>query len=87
MPILEVSDDGILHVPSEMLPGGKPHSQYALEYVGKVALLRPAGSDQPVPQQATPAERVEAFERWLNAPRPEAPDLPIEALSRESVYD
>lgn len=84
MAILEVSDDGMLRVPGQMLPGGQPHCQFELEQVGNVTLLRPAG---PAHQQGTPADRAAAFQRWVESPHPPAPDLPAECLCRESLYD
>ena len=85
--ILEVSDDGMLRVPGEMLPGGRPHSQFELEQVGNVTLLRPAGAAGSAQQGGTPAERAAAFQRWVESPHPAAPDLPAECLRRESLYD
>jgi hypothetical protein len=86
MPILEVADDGMLHVPGEMLPGARPHAQFELEHVGNVALLRPARSSEREPYPVTPAARVKAFEHWLESPRPESPDLPADCLRRENLY-
>ena len=87
MAILEVSDDGMLRVPGEMLPGGRPHSQFELEQVGNVTLLRPAGPTGSSHQGATPAERAAAFQRWVESHHPAAPDLPTECLRREKLYD
>ena len=87
MALLEVRDDGMLRVAGDMLPGGRPHSQFELEQVGNVTLLRPAGPAGPAHQEATPAERAAAFQRWIDSPRPAAPDLPAERLRRESLYD
>lgn len=87
MSVLEVGDDGMLHVPATLLPGAGPHSQYELEHMGNMALLRPAASALASPERMTPADRVEAFERWLKSPHPPAPDLPAECLRRENLYD
>lgn len=87
MAILEVGDDGMLRVPGEMLPGGRPHSQFELEQVGNVTLLRPAGSTAGTQHRRTAAERAAAFQRWLESPHPAAPDLPADLLRRESLYD
>jgi hypothetical protein len=72
MPILEVGEDGVLHVPGELLAG---------------APLRPAGAVRPFWRQATPAERAEAFGQWASTSQPDAPDLPDECLRREGLYD
>jgi len=87
MAILEVSDDGMLRVPGEMLPGGRPHSQFELEQVGNVVLLRPADAAGAARSQEAAADRAQAFQRWLESPRPAAPDLPEACLRRESLYD
>jgi hypothetical protein len=87
MPILEVSDDGVLHVPGEFLAGAQPHAQFELDVLGEAVVLRPAGKERPFWRQATPGERAEAFERWASTSLPEAPDLPAEALRREGLYD
>ncbi len=84
---LEVSEDGMLHVPSEMLSGARPHSRFEVDSVGNVTVLRPAGAARPFWRQTTPAERAAAFERWAQSPRPSAPDLPADVLRREGMYD
>jgi hypothetical protein len=87
MSILEVGDDGMLHVPAEMLGGAKPHTAFILEALGEVVVLRPAGDAKPFWESATTEERIEAFEKWANTPRPGVPDVDIEFLSREHIYD
>jgi len=87
MCILEVSDDGVLRVPGELLAGAQPHAQFELDVLGEVMLLRPVGSARPFWQQAAPAERAEAFEQWASASPPDTPDLPAECLRREGLYD
>ena len=86
MPILEVSDDGMLHVPGEFLAGAQPHTQFELERVGPVTLLRPA-SPASASRAGSPAERADAFQRWVDSFHPPAPDLPAECLRRENIYD
>jgi len=87
MPILEVSDDGVLHVPGELLAGAQPHARFELDVLGDVVLLRPAGATSAFWQQATPMERAEAFERWASTSPPDTPDLPAERLRREGIYE
>ncbi len=87
MPILEVSDDGVLRVPGELLPRAQPHAQFELDVLGEVVVLRPAGAERPFWRQATPGQRAEAFEQWASTSPPDAPDLPGEALRREGIYD
>lgn len=87
MPILEVSEDGVLHVPGELLAGAQPHAQFELDVLGEVVVLRPAGAERPFWRQATPGQRADAFEQWANTSLPDAPDLPAESLRRERLYD
>jgi hypothetical protein len=87
MTILEVSDDGMLHVPGEFLTGAHPHAQFELDILGEVTLLRPAGASRPFWQLATPIERAEAFEKWAIASPPDTPDVPAESLRREGLYE
>jgi hypothetical protein len=85
--ILEVSDDGVLHVPGRLLAGAQPHARFELDVVGDMMVLRPLDSSRPFWLRATPAERVEAFERWASTSPPETPDLAPETLRREGLYD
>jgi hypothetical protein len=87
MPVLEVGDDGELHVPGEMLAGAKPHAQFELEVLGEVVVLRPAVTERPFWRKATPSQRADAFHRWASTSLPDAPDLPTESLRREGIYD
>ncbi|MGD0901058.1 MAG: hypothetical protein ABR915_24775 [Thermoguttaceae bacterium] len=87
MPILEVSDDGVLRVPGELLAGARPHAQFELDVLGDLVLLRPAGTTGALWRQATPIERAEAFERWAATSPPDTPDLPAESLRREGIYE
>jgi hypothetical protein len=87
MAILEVSEDGTLHVPAEFLAGAQPHSQYELDVSGKVVTLRPAAEERPFWETATIEERIEAFKRWAESAPPDTPDVPSEALRREAMYD
>jgi len=87
MDILEVSDDGVLHVPAKLLPGGQAHARFELDVVGDVTLLRPAGQEPPFWQRATPAERIAALEHWASTTPLNTPDVPAESLRREGMYD
>ncbi len=87
MSIVEISDDGALHVPAELLAGAKPHAKYELDVCGDTIVLRPAVPEEPHCKYPNPAERAEAFLRWANEPRPPAPDIPLEFLDREHIYD
>ncbi len=87
MPILEVSDDGVLRVPGDLLPRAQPHAKFEVDVLGEVVVLRPAGPERPFWRQASPGQRAEAFEQWASTSRPESRDLPAEALRREGIYD
>jgi hypothetical protein len=87
MPILEVGDDGVLHVPGKFLAGAQPHTQYELDLLGEIAVLRPAADKRPFWRQATPDQRAEAFQQWVSTSPPGVPDVPAEALRREALYD
>ena len=87
MAILEVGDDGMLHVPSELLANAKPHARFESETVGNVIVLRPAGLSQPFWRQATPSQRAAVFRQWAESERTPVPDLPVEYLRREHIYD
>jgi hypothetical protein len=84
---LETNDDGGLHLPPELIGGARPHAKFELDGFGGIWLLRPADRQQPFWQRATPQQRVEAFRRWVDSPRPPAPDLTDESLRRENLYD
>jgi hypothetical protein len=43
-------------------------------------------SEQPFYETATPEEWVREFTKWADSHDPNAPALPIEVVSRESVY-
>jgi hypothetical protein len=87
MPLLEVGDDGDLRVPGKLLSGAEPHSRFELDVQGEVFVLRPAGRAQTGLQHASRGERVEAFEQWVAASPADTPDLPLDCLRRESIYD
>ena len=87
MPILEVGDDGVLHVPGDLLAGAQAHAQFELDVLGEVIVLRPAGKERPFWRTAAPSERADAFEQWASTSLPDTPDLPAEVLRREGIYD
>jgi hypothetical protein len=84
---LETNDDGGLHLPPELIGRVRPHVKFELEVLGDILLLRPADRERPFWRHATSQQRAETFQRWVNAPRPPAPDLADESLRRENLYD
>jgi hypothetical protein len=85
--VVEVNEDGALYLPAELIGHAEPHTRFVVEPQGEALLLRPEAESQPFWATATPMERVERFLEWANQERPEAPVLPLEALSRESIYE
>ena len=84
---LETNDDGALHLPPELIGRVRPHAKFELDILGDILVLRPADQDRPFWQRATSQQRAEAFQHWVDSPRPPAPDLADESLRRENFYD
>jgi hypothetical protein len=85
--ILEINQQGVLQIPSEMLPDSQPHTRYQVEVQGEILILRPE-QNQPLWQTATPEQRVARFREWVTqAKRPVSPTLSDEATSRETIYN
>ena len=87
MAILEANDEGGLYLPPEAMGDAQPHMKFWLEKTGGMLVLVPESEEGPSWQQATPEEWVRSFRQWAEAPRPAAPEIPIEALRRENLYD
>jgi hypothetical protein len=86
MSIVEIGDDGALHVPASFLTGAQPRTKHKLDVYGDTIILRRADTEMPLWEIADPVERAEAFRRWANQPRPPAPDIALEYLGREYIY-
>jgi hypothetical protein len=87
MSIVEIGDDGALHVPADLLAGARPHAKFVLDVKGELIVLRPAESIEPIWENPDPTQRAEEFRRYAELPRPSAPDIPLEYLDREHLYD
>ena len=87
MAMLEANDDGVLQLPPEAIGGAKPHAKFELEMVGDVFVLRPADKTPLFWQRATTEEWIKAFMEWAETPRPPAPEISLESLRRENMYD
>lgn len=87
MAILEANDEGGLYLPPEVIGETKPHMRFRLEKTAGMLVLVAEGEEAPFWQRATPEEWVRSFRQWANAPRPAAPEIPIEAFRRENLYD
>ena len=84
--IVEVDEQGGLHLPPEVLSHAKPRTRYVVEAQGETLILRPAEKSPPFWATATPEERAEDLRRWV-ASHKTGPNLPDEALRREQMYD
>lgn len=87
MATLETNDEGGLNLPAELLGAVKPHAKFELEKLGDMLILRPADQERPFWQRTNKKEWLEEFQKWTEAPRPPVPDISLESLRRENMYD
>ena len=87
MKMLEANDEGGLHLPAELIGEAKPHAKFELEIFGDILLLRPADKKQPFWQRSNKKQWLKEFKQWAEAPRPTTPDISLEYLRRENMYD
>ncbi len=87
MSVVEHGDEGALHVPADSLPTEEPRIEYVLDDYNGLTVLRPADNPEPIWKNPDPAKRAESFRRFAALPRPPAPDIPLEFLDREHIYD
>jgi len=95
--IVEVDEQGTIHLPRELLGDTPLPARYILEAQGDVLTLRKLDESfnremLDMPHSAwfdrTPAERAAAIHDWIaSLPRREGPPIPDEALRRENLYD
>lgn len=84
--IVEVNEDGALTLPPDVIGNHKPHARFVVESVGETLTLRPEMT-LPTPEEGLSLEeRLERFNRWVESHK-DGPNLPLEALSRESIYE
>lgn len=83
--IIELNEEGALYLPAEVLTQVKPYRRFVLEVHNGTLLLRPETTEQPFWATATPEEWVQHFQQWV-ARHNTGPNLPQEAVSRESIY-
>jgi hypothetical protein len=84
--ILEVNEDGALTLPPEAIGNAKPHARFVVESQGEALTLRPEKGDQSSTSDDSVQEWIESFNRWVESHK-DGPNLPLEALSRESIYE
>ncbi len=87
MAIVERGDDGGLYVPSELLRQFQPHAAFEIQTQADSLVLRAVDRGRAFWHGATTAQRVKAIQDWAEAERPPAPDLTIEMMSRETIYE
>jgi hypothetical protein len=84
--IVEVTEEGAIQLPPEMLEKVKPHTRFVVEMQNGTLILRPETKAQPFWATATPEERAQDLRRWVESHK-DGPNLPLEAVSRETIYD
>jgi hypothetical protein len=85
--ILEVSEEGVLRLPPELIHQIKLYSRYRLEIQDDTLILYPQ-SDQPLWTVSSPEQRAAQLRQWANGiERPSAPPLSDDALKRDAMYD
>ncbi len=84
--IIEVDENGTLHLPASLLPEAGPHARYRIEVDEKHLVLSREDISQPLWKTATPDEWAAGFLEWADSHTPGA-GLSDEAVSRDSIYD
>lgn len=84
--VVEVNEDGALYLPAELIGHAEPHTRFVVESQGEDLLLRLEPESKPFWATATIEEWVKSFEEWVSSHK-NGPNLPDEALSRESIYE
>jgi len=84
--VVELTDDGTIHLPTEVLEQVKPHRRFVVRVVNGGLVLHPEDKKLPFWATATPEEWVKDFRQWV-ASHKDGPGLSDEAVSRESMYD
>ena len=84
--VVEINEEGVLSLPAEVLEQVKPHKRFVVEVHNGTLVLHPESEPLPFWATATPEEWVKSFREWV-ASHKEGPGLPLEALSRETIYD
>ncbi|MFB2924064.1 MULTISPECIES: hypothetical protein [Aerosakkonema] len=85
-PIVEISENGALYLPREILEAIEPNKRFVVEVNNKRLILYPEKEDKPFWATATLKERAERLIQWAESHK-DGPNLPDAALSRENMYD
>ena len=86
--IIEADVNGVIVLSPELGTTIKPHVRYSLEEENGDLKLKLKVTEEATPfwATATPEERVADFRQWV-ASHTDGPNLPAEALRRESIYE
>jgi hypothetical protein len=84
--IVELDENGELHLPPTMLPGATPHARYQVEVRERQVVISPENGGEFFWQKANPRERAADILQWAASHR-HGPGLPDEAVNRENIYD
>ena len=87
MAIVERADDGGLYVPPDLLRQFQPHAMFEIQTMADSLVLRAIDRGGAFWRRSTTAQRVKAIQEWAEAERPSAPDLTLQMMSRESIYE
>jgi len=84
--VVEINEEGAITLPAEVLEQVKPHKRFVVEVHNGALVLHPEAESLPFWATATPEERAKDLRQWV-ASHKGGPGLPLEALSRETMYD
>jgi hypothetical protein len=87
MAMLEANDDGGLNLPAELIGAVKPHTKFEFEILGDTFVLRPADKDRPFWERASRKEWLDEFHKRAEAIGRPTPDISLESMRRENMYD
>ncbi len=87
MAIVERGEDGGLYVPPDLLHQFQPHAAFEIQTGADALVLRAIDRGRAFWQRSSTAQRVKAIRDWTEAERPSAPDLTLEMMSRETIYE
>lgn len=84
--IVEVNEDGVLRLSSDVLGNAKPHTRFEVKRQGETVILLPVESKQPLWATASVQERVQTLKTWVESHHTQA-NIPDAALRRENIYE
>ena len=87
MAFVERAEDGGLYVPSDLLRQFQPHTVFEIQSMSDSVVLRAVDRGGAFWQRSTTSQRVKAIQEGAEADCPPAPDLTLEMMSRESIYE